>query len=74
MRAMQRFDLKSLRSAATARTYPIGAEELRDAIKRVVGELPGSGTPDRGSDNHAGDYEAEEDEQQGRVCGACSSR
>ena len=38
---MQRFDLNSLRSAATARTYPIGAEELRDAIKRVVGELPG---------------------------------
>lgn len=38
---MQRFDLKSLHSAATARTYPIGAEELRDAIERVVGELPG---------------------------------
>ena len=38
---MQRFDLKSLRSAATARTYPIGTEELRDAIERVVGELPG---------------------------------
>ena len=38
---MQRFDHKSLRSAATARTYPIGAEELRDVIERVVGELPG---------------------------------
>ena len=38
---MQRFDLKSLRSAATARTYPIGAEELRDVIESVVGELPG---------------------------------
>jgi uncharacterized protein (DUF1499 family) len=38
---MQRFDLNSLRSAATARTYPIGTEELRDAIERVVGELPG---------------------------------
>jgi|SRR5215216_2879952 len=38
---MQRFDLKSLRSATTARTYPIGAEELHDAIERVVRELPG---------------------------------
>lgn len=38
---MQRFDLKSLHSAATARTYPIGSEELRHVIERLVGELPG---------------------------------
>ena len=37
---MGRLDLGSLRSARTARTYPVGPEELRAVVGRAVERLP----------------------------------
>ncbi len=34
-------NLKSLSSASTARTYPVGAEKLARAVEEAVRELPG---------------------------------
>jgi uncharacterized protein (DUF1499 family) len=40
MDGMELPDLKSLRSASTARTYPVGADELTRAIERAIQGLP----------------------------------
>jgi uncharacterized protein (DUF1499 family) len=37
---MELLDLKSLRSASTARTYPVGADELARAIESAMQGLP----------------------------------
>ncbi len=37
---MNRFDLKNLHSANTARTYPVGTMDLRAAIEEAIRELP----------------------------------
>jgi uncharacterized protein (DUF1499 family) len=40
MGAMELPDLKSLRSASTARTYPVGADKLAHAIEGAIQGLP----------------------------------